>query len=85
MDDDDKLKQPAKKQKTKLKQQTLFEIKAVKKVSHDKRGNRVESDFKKEEVNPITGTVFGKGVTFQCGGCGKDFRNQQGLSGHQIQ
>ena len=82
---EDKLKQPAKKQKTSKKQVTLFDCKAVKKISHDRRGNTIKSDFVAEEIRDITGSEFGKGVSFICTGCGSSFMKKQGLCGHQVQ
>ena len=57
----------------------------MKKVSYDRKGKRVMTNFEKEEVKDITGSEFGKGVHYHCIECGKDFRKSQGLKGHQIQ
>ena len=74
-----------KKQRVSFTQKTLFECNAIKKVSHDKKGKRILSDFNKNDIKDITGTEYGKGVPFLCEGCGKNFRNNQGLSAHKVQ
>ena len=70
---------------SKKRQKTLFECNAVKKVTFDRKGKTVLTEFEKEEVKELTGSEFGKGVPFQCIGCNREFRTSQGLSGHQNQ
>ena len=66
-------------------QKTLFECNAVKKVTYDRKGKSVLTDFEPSEVKEMTGSVFGKGVPFKCVGCDGEFETSQGLSGHQLQ
>ena len=69
----------------KKRQKTLFECSAVKKVTYDRKGKKVLTEFEKAEVKEMTGSEFGKGMPFTCIGCNREFKSNQGLSGHQNQ